>query len=563
MNRHGSLIWWLVCIALLVAWVWSFNSAKDASLNEMTRLDTSIPSPAVSEPKPDFQLKQVPEIPSRSDETLAQIFEGFPTEAMNTEPLDHYQQTSSLDEMPEPTQVPFIDLSEPILEMARDQRPSTGPTDGIQTSIINAPDPQTTTTGPDSGITNSNRIKNPFFDSQEFDTNPEPVDPVLTLDRPSNTTEYARVAEQDQAYVAESAPSQPLTTDYANFEDLQKDQNQWDSEPLTVSAGNQFVSGASPDMAPIMPRAQELQSDSSTIQRCVNHIEYGKSLARRGAAYAAREEFYSALRLIAQANDLQTRSNHYTTALRQAITALNEADDFYREIAHDGIDVNVAHVVEAHQSQIISQVQAEGMPSITAIQMYFEFARQRMKDAFGENVVASETLYSLGKLFTVAAAHELSGNPLDFSKSIVMHYAALDSDPNNFKSSNELGVLMARNGRLDKARNLLRDSLVVQRMPQTWRNLAIVHERIANSSNDATVAAENRDLAAMAAHEYELARKGATGFSPKVQWVTPEQFEQTAPAEFNEVRTAQAQPGPTTPPQTGKPNLLQQWKKMF
>ncbi len=108
----------------------------------------------------------------------------------------------------------------------------------------------------------------------------------------------------------------------------------------------------------------------------MNHIEYGKSLARRGAAFAAREEFFSALRLVAQSHDAQTRSTAYTAALREAITALNEADDFYNEIAHEGIDVDVAYVIDAHRSEIIPMDRAAGLSSAIAIQAYYDFARR-------------------------------------------------------------------------------------------------------------------------------------------------------------------------------------------
>ena len=177
-------------------------------------------------------------------------------------------------------------------------------------------------------------------------------------------------------------------------------------------------------------------------------------------------------------------------------------------------------------------------------------------------MIASEALYSLGKLFTVAAAHDLTGNPLDYSKSMVMHYAATDCDKRNYRSSNELGVLMARNGRLEKARDLFRSSLVVQQMPQTWRNLAIVHDRLANSSNDPQFVAENRSLAQKAGYEYQVARQAIPTGSLKLQFVTREEFDRIGSSDFNDIRTAQAQPDPV-PAESQKPNVLSRLKDLF
>ena len=64
---------------------------------------------------------------------------------------------------------------------------------------------------------------------------------------------------------------------------------------------------------------------SADAQKAVHNIEYGKSLSRRGAAFAARQEFYSSLRILAQSHDKQVGGTAYTQALRNGIVALKEA----------------------------------------------------------------------------------------------------------------------------------------------------------------------------------------------------------------------------------------------
>lgn len=566
MNRDGSLVWWLVCIGLVLCWVWNFQSATETEPQELAALELDQSQVPQSEPTTQaVEPKLLPIISKRAEEVIA-----VPPmiEPAKVDASTQFLQASTPAPKP-PTDLPFIDLSdEPTLAAPTKVTPlvPNSSSESLATTVTELPARQSLPQAQRQPLQPNNydqkRVSNPYFNASP--AQPEMVDPVLTKAEPQTTVNHFA-----QASLLDPDAPQPehVDTHFPNFEDLEKEQSDWGTaSTLSVTPANQFVSGTneSMDITPMLPAGQSLQLDPVTTQRCVNHIEYGKSLARRGAAFAAREEFFSALRLIAQSNDAQSRSTSYTLALRDAVTALNESDDFFKEIAHEGIDVDVAFVVDAHASKIIPMDRAQGLSSAIAIQAYFDFARRRMNDAFGENVVASEALYSLGKLFTVAATHDLTGNPLDYSKSIVMHYAAIDSDPKNYRSSNELGVLMARNGRLEKARDLFRDSLIVQKMPQTWRNLAIVHERIAKTSSDPQVASENFDLAQRAGHMYEQTQRNSGSIIPKVQWMTPEQFEQTAPAEFNEIRTAQALPEPAAAPlPNNKPGIFDRLKSIF
>lgn len=580
MNRHGSLIWWLVCIGLVLCWVWNFQTAVKSNSDDMSSIELDNQEKLAKDIKPTepFRLPRMDANIMRANQIVDQMAQAPVVATAQETPMEsELLQTSTFgaDEQLQP-EVPFIDLSE---DPSMNSVPMMADQPALPMVEPQMIDPIALPTSPAASINSSSeswqqnqfserknseqRVSNPYFDEAPK-TSTTPADPVLTFDNmPASGSEFNKVSELSLDQVAEIKTEQ---TEFGSFEDLKQEQSQWTKEnTIAVTPADQFVSGTENNSAmitPIMPAGQPLTGDSTTVQQCVNHIEYGKSLARRGAAFAAREEFYSALRLMAQSNDAQTRSTNYTTALREAVTALNEADDFYSEISHEGMDVNVAQVVEAHTSRIIAKDRAQGMSSMIAIQAYFEFARTRLGEAFGQNVVASEALYSLGKLFTVAAAHDLTGNPLDYSKSIVMHYTAIDCNSGNYRSTNELGVLMARNGRLEKARDLFRESLLVEKMPQTWKNLAIVHDRIAKSSNNPQTASENRELAMQAGREFEIAQQTSPGMTPKVQWVSPEQFENTAPPEFDEVRTAQAQPVPTQTPRE-KPGILSRWKDLF
>jgi tetratricopeptide (TPR) repeat protein len=98
------------------------------------------------------------------------------------------------------------------------------------------------------------------------------------------------------------------------------------------------------------------------------------------------------------------------------------------------------------------------------MQRYFGFASSQLQVATGQNAVAAEALYCLGKLHTVQAKFGANDSKLDIAKAIVFHQAAIASDSSNFRSANELGVLMANSGRLKESQEMLKRSLQIQQL---------------------------------------------------------------------------------------------------
>ena len=83
----------------------------------------------------------------------------------------------------------------------------------------------------------------------------------------------------------------------------------------------------------------------SAAQQAAHHIEYGKSLSRRGASFAAKQELYSALRVIAQANDASIGGNNFSTALGRGILLMKEAEDFVVKNPQSAVALDVAKVL--------------------------------------------------------------------------------------------------------------------------------------------------------------------------------------------------------------------------
>ncbi len=267
----------------------------------------------------------------------------------------------------------------------------------------------------------------------------------------------------------------------------------------------------------------------SVSQEAVHHVEYGKSLSRRGATYGARQEFFGALGVIARGNDLQTGGNAYTTALSRAMRALREVQDFAVRNAESQIGMNVAEILETHQTRIISTHEAAIMTPVEAMQRYFTFAHQQLNFAGGNNVVVAEALFCLGKLHTVMAKHQ--PETLDVAKAIVFHRAALSSDAQNYRSYNELGVLLARSGQLNEAERLFKKSLQIRSVPETWQNLAKAHDRQGEAG-----------LAQLAQTEFAIAAQTDLTQSPSTQitWLPQQAFNQVGPADFQESSPATA-----------------------
>ncbi len=347
------------------------------------------------------------------------------------------------------------------------------------------------------------------------------------------------------------------------------------TEAKQVSAVGNFEPGNAPSVVSAIPISdQQMQSVMSTedqfgrteslpivvglpdsvAQKAVHNIEYGKSLSRRGAAFAARQEFYSSLRILSQAHDTQAGGTAYTRALRDAIVALKEAEDFIVSDTETQIGLNVAAVVDGHTTRLISGTEAANMTAIGAMQRYFAFANTQLQIASGQNAVAAEAFYCLGKLHTTQAKFGANASKLDIAKAIVFHQAAIASDKTNFRSANELGVLLANSGRLQESQAMLKKSLQIQQLPQAWKNLAVVHQR---SGEGHLAELAHKEFLISSRQEIDNMRQNT------IRWISPGQFNQGTPLELRQAaQTPQAiQQAPQR--DMSKPSIGQRLRSLF
>ena len=280
-----------------------------------------------------------------------------------------------------------------------------------------------------------------------------------------------------------------------------------------------FVSIPVPAGPAALPAAANPGALRPVAERAAQISDRGFAMAQRGMLFAGREELIKSLQLVAEALDVQERTNTHAAALASGLAALREARDFASSAKASAAVVNVDQVASTHRTTLLRSMprQAELSP-VVAQQQYLAYAQSQLALAAGQQPVASQALYRLGRLQTLLAAHDDDPQALHAPQAMAFHQAALSVDSANSLAANELGVLLARYGQLEDARRLLLLSVSVHPQVETWHNLAAVHRRLGEA-----------DLAQRAESERELLAK-KTG-SPATQrtnemlrWVDPATF---------------------------------------
>jgi tetratricopeptide (TPR) repeat protein len=274
----------------------------------------------------------------------------------------------------------------------------------------------------------------------------------------------------------------------------------------------------------------------ATLARADERVRHGILLAQKGALYAARREFTTAIKLIAQANDVEHGTRQYTNAAIAGFMALKEANDLVGQYGGEG---DVARITATHKTKVLQEAELVDMLPSVAAGYYYDYARQQLGEAIGRQTVGSIALYGLGKIIVIGAGP--NSQQLEYTgPAIALYQAALMAEPENFRAAHELGVLLASAGQLEMARELLIASASKSPQPTIWRNLAALHSRMGEPQ-----------LAAQAQQRADaLNQTTPESKAPQVDWVDPATFATTAHA--GELTPRAATPKsqtPTTTPQ--------------
>jgi tetratricopeptide (TPR) repeat protein len=305
--------------------------------------------------------------------------------------------------------------------------------------------------------------------------------------------------------------------------------------PLGPSAEPVHLKSPAP-AAPV--RSEQLEAIAREADAQTRH---GFELAGRGAYYAARSEFITALRLMAQGLDADEHTTNHGKSLAAGLTALKEAEDFIPHGAKIEADLNLRSLIGGHVTPALKDQDAATLTPLAAMKAYLTFAQRQLAEAAGHETAGAMALHALGKLHEQLAQKKTTGLQITDSKAVVFYQAALTVCPESFMTANDLGVLLGKNGNYEDARRWLERSASLTRSPTVWNNLAAVYERLGR--NDLAARARQQILVAQANPRATNPTSAAGG---NVRWVGPEAFGvRGLPAGANAASAAPALAGAT------------------
>ncbi len=245
-------------------------------------------------------------------------------------------------------------------------------------------------------------------------------------------------------------------------------------------------------------------------------------LAGRHAYFSSRAEFIGALRLLTQGLDTQRRTHIYSRSLAEGLTALAECDDFVPRGSQLEADLDLKGIVSCHRTPVLKDADLSDMTPMAALQCYLSYAQEQLAAATGKEVAGSMALRGLGKLHETLGERNVLGIKAPRPKAVTFFQAALLACPENHLASNDLGVMLARNGRFDEARLALEHSLSLAQQPTGWHNLAAVYSQLGDAQRARQ--AEQRASALQQASTQKGA--GQSVAAPQVVWLDPAAFSQ-------------------------------------
>ena len=267
---------------------------------------------------------------------------------------------------------------------------------------------------------------------------------------------------------------------------------------------------------PILRSSKELEA------RAMERVSYGKSLARRGAFFAAREEFQNTLYLVAESYDRRTGNRQYSQRLKAGLDAMDEATDFEKIGSNDSAQFRHA-ILASHRTKLVAPEDASRYSRNEFIEIYCQFASLQIVQALGRSAAASESLFAYGKILASEPNHDVNKAATNSRISWSLFRASISVNPENHGSANELGVVYLKSGQLEKAKDMFVRAIKVANDAVYWENLAEVHRRMANFSRSSHQQKSQMILANQALQE---ARSVSVATSPQQSenWVSAQQF---------------------------------------
>ena len=279
--------------------------------------------------------------------------------------------------------------------------------------------------------------------------------PVLVKKKPVFIKKKApTVASMDSPIIVDSRPRSVVINPQEQVKSSKK-------RPAAV-ASNKFEYGTASPTA----RANEV---------AMGHVEQGLYLLETSPEQA-EEELMSALRVVAKSRDKATGTRIHVKSLHDAVTALWEADELHEAYTNHGKEYAL-EVASEFTTMVGKSVTRKMVDLDSSLQTYHNYARQALIIAIGQEPAGSEALYGMGRLFQVAARENPVAAEIENAKAKSFLLTSAAANTRNWKSTNELGVMFAREGKLVQATNAFKRSILAKPTPEAWQNLATIYEK--------------------------------------------------------------------------------------
>lgn len=250
-------------------------------------------------------------------------------------------------------------------------------------------------------------------------------------------------------------------------------------------------------------------------ERVADEVRAAFALGRNGALYAARQQFIDAMKAIAAAKDAAESTERHARALSQGLTALDEAEDFLPRGEALEAGLSVTEIASSHRTPMLSQTPDVRLAHEAAA-LYYRYAEEKLAMSVRGERAGSMALYGLGK--TYARLADLDESRTADKRSLSMHRAALMAHRENHLAANELGVGLARAGRLKRAAKALEHAASMGGGSTVYRNLAHVQNELGQTE---LAAATTEHAERLAERERQA---GAFSRARGVEWVSPDRF---------------------------------------
>ena len=138
----------------------------------------------------------------------------------------------------------------------------------------------------------------------------------------------------------------------------------------------------------------------------------------------------------------------------------------------------MADAVRSHLTPALKGAIFAKLPPAEALKCYLTFAQEQLAATAATEVAGSMALLGMGKLYAALAAQNGTAVRGAESKAVVCYQASLLVCPQNYLSSNDLGVILGRGGHYTEARIALEHSVSICRQAASWHNLAVVYRQL-------------------------------------------------------------------------------------